>query len=214
MHARAGRDNIAAVRLAVFGPCGGDVSIFARMAEILLNVAAVDRAIYLGADDALDETVSSWAEALVGPGGDDRVWELALEVAREAAPQKIDAFVRNERARLRLRAIEGLPRPARRTVEMFGDRLALLVHDRALLDGDDIFSASLLIYGKSDAPLVKQIGTRWFLTPGPIRSAGGGAIVLDDAQGDVEASFYDLGGRSTHTENLTQSRQAHLSVRD
>jgi hypothetical protein len=187
--------------------------MLARMAELLLNGAAVERAIYLGADDALDECVAQWAQALVGPDrGDDGIWERALEVVRKGAAENIDAWVHSERARLRLKSIEGLPRADRRAVEMFGDRLALLVHDRALLDEDDIFAASLLIYGKSDAPLAKRIGTRWFLTPGPIGAAGGGAIVLDDARGEVEASFYDLEGRPTHTETLAQARQAHVSV--
>ncbi len=206
MHARGGRDSIAIVRLAVIGPSGGDVSMLARMAELLLNGAAVERAIYLGADDALDECVALWAQALVGPDrGDDGIWERALEIVRKAEAENVDAWVRSERARLRLKAIEGLPRADRRAVEMFGDRLALLVHDRALLDEDDIFAASLLIYGKSDAPLAKRIGPRWFLTPGPLGTAGGGAIVLDDARGEVEASFYDLEGRAPHTETLAQA---------
>ena len=59
-----------------------------------------------------------------------------------------------------------------RTIEMFGDRVAVLIHDKALLDEEDIFSATFLVYGKSDGPLVKKIGPRWFLTPGPIGSAG------------------------------------------
>jgi hypothetical protein len=187
--------------------------MLARMAELLLNGAEVQRAIYLGADDALDECIALWAQALVGPDrGDDGIWERALDVVRKGEPENIDAWVRSERARLRLKAIEGLPRADRRAVEMFGDRLALLVHDRALLDADDIFAASLLIYGKSEGPLAKQIGPRWFLTPGPLGIAGSGAIVLDDAQGEVEASFYDLDGRAARTETLAQAREAHVSV--
>ncbi len=187
--------------------------MFARMAELLLNGAAVQRVIYLGADDALDVAVRGWAQALVGaelaPGG---IWERALEAARSGSAESLDAWVRGERAMLRLRAIEGLPPADRRAVEMFGDRLALLVHDRTLLDEDDIFSASLLIYGKSDAPLAKRIGSRWFLTPGPMGGPGGGAVVLDDARGDLEAAFYDAQGRVAHTEILVQPA-ANLSVR-
>jgi len=214
MHASGGRGSIPIVRLAVIGPSGGDVSMFARMAELLLNGARADRAVYLGADDVLDETVALWAQALVGPDPtDDCIWERALEVARNGDAESTDALIRSERARLRLKSIEGLPSPNRRVVEMFGDRLVLLVHDRALLDEDDIFSASLLIYGKSDVPLAKRIGSRWFLAPGPItETAGGGAIVLDDAAGDVEASYYDLGGHPTRIETLTQTREARVSV--
>jgi hypothetical protein len=46
----------------------------------------------------------------------------------------------------------------------------------------------------------------------PLGTAGGGAIVLDDARGEVEASFDDLEGRPTHIEALAQARQGHGSV--
>ena len=50
----------------------------------------------------------------------------------------------------------GCRREELRTVEMFGDRVAVLIHDKALLDEEDIFSATFLIYGKSDAPLRQE----------------------------------------------------------
>src|SRR5271170_5741988 len=95
---------------------------------------------------------------------------------------------------------------------MFGDRVAVLIFDKALLDEEDIFSAALLIYGKSDSPLIKKIGQRWFLTPGPIGCEGGGAMVLDDSEDEVVATVFDSAGRASRSEVLAVSRTAKLSV--
>jgi hypothetical protein len=200
------------MRLGLLGPANGDLAGLARCAEFLLNGAKVTRAIYLGVDDALEDTVALWAESLVGPDPSDHgVWERALPLVN-GGPDQIDAFVRAERARLRLKSLERLPPAELRTVEMFGDRVAVLIHQKALLDEEDIFSATFLVYGKSDAPLVRKIGPRWFLTPGPIGCAGGGVAVLDDSGDDVLATVYDGEGRASHSETLTVRRTAKLNV--
>jgi hypothetical protein len=201
------------VRLGLLGPANDDLAALARTAEFLLNGAKVTRAIYLGADDALEDTVALWAESLVGQDpSDEGVWERALSVAAQGSADQLDAFLRSERARLRLKSLESLPTLELRSVEMFGDRVAVLIHDKALLDEEDIFSATFLIYGKSDISLVKKIGPRWFLTPGPIGSPGGGAVVLDDSGDEVVATFYDLEGRAGRAETLTAARAAKVSV--
>jgi hypothetical protein len=202
------------VRLGLLGPAVDDLASLARSAEFLLNGAKVNRAIYLGADDALEETVALWAESLVGAdASDDGLWNRAFRFAAEGSPDQIDAFLRSERARMRLKSLEGLPAGELRSVEMFGDRVAVLIHDKALLDEEDIFSASFLIYGKSDGPLVKKIGPRWFLTPGPIGSPGGGALVLDDSNDEVVATLYDSECREARAQVLSTERSAKLSVR-
>ncbi len=202
------------VRLGLLGPAEGDLAALARSAELLLNRAKVSRAIYLGADEALEDTVALWAESLVGPDASDKgVWDRAFAVAAEGSPEQIQTFLRSERARLRLKSLESLPARELRSVEMFGDRVAILVHDKALLDEEDIFAATFLVYGKSDGPFVKKIGPRWFLTPGPISHEDGGAVVLDDSADEVTATFYDAGGRVVRSECLTATRLAKVSVK-
>jgi hypothetical protein len=202
------------VRLGLLGPAEGDLAALARTAELLLNRARVTRAIYLGADDALEDTVALWAESLVGPDASDKgLWDRAFAVAAEGSPEQIEAFLRSERARLRLKSLESLPPRELRSIEMFGDRVAVLVHDKALLDEEDIFAATFLVYGKSDGPLVKRIGPRWFLTPGPIGHGDGGAVVLDDADDEVVATFYDGAGQPVRSERLPAARLARVSVK-
>jgi hypothetical protein len=190
------------------------LAALARTAELLLNQARVTRAIYLGADDALEDTVALWAESLVGTDARDKgLWDRAFAVAAEGTPEQIETFLRRERARMRLKSLESLPSRELRSIEMFGDRVAILVHDKAMLDEEDIFAATFLVYGRSDGPLVKKIGPRWFLTPGPIGPSESGAVVLDDAGDEVVATFYDGNGRALRSEKLPAPRLAKLSVR-
>lgn len=196
------------MRLGLLGPANGDVGALGRGAEFLLNGVRVHRAIYLGNDGALDRAVGAWAKKLVGEDPtDDGAWKRAAETAIRGTPAEIDRFVAVERARLRLKALEALPEQSSRTIEMVGDRVAILIHDKGQLEEEDILAANILLYGKSDAPLLRKVGPRWFLTPGPIGSSGGGLAVLDDEQDEVVATIYDASGKPAVREVLVGPRQ-------
>jgi hypothetical protein len=191
------------MRLGLMGPAGGDVGALGRAAEYLLNGARVHRAIYLGNDGALDRAVASWARKLVGDDPtDDAAWRRAADLAVAAQPAQIDRFVATERARIRLKSLEALPESLTRTIEMVGDRVAVLIHDKALLEEEDILAANLLLFGKSDGPLIRKIGPRWFITPGPINSQEGGIAVLDDEKEDIVVTIFDNEGKPTQREVL------------
>lgn len=195
------------MRLGLLGPAGADIAALGRAAEFLLNGARVHRAIYLGNDGALDRAVAAWARKLVGDDPtDDGAWRRAADVALEGAPATIDRFVAIERARLRLKSLEALSESRSRTVEMVGDWVAVLIHDKSLLDEEDILAANILGFGKSDAPLVQKIGPRWFVTPGPIGAREGGIAVLDDEKEEVVVTIFDEAGRATRREVLHSMR--------
>jgi len=44
--------------------------------------------------------------------------------------------------------VRRLPPPPARAIEMIDDRVVLLVHDKAVLDEEDIANAHLIVYGK------------------------------------------------------------------
>jgi hypothetical protein len=201
------------MRLGLLGPAGTDVGALGRAAEFLLNGARVHRAIYLGNDGALDRAVAAWARKLVGDDpSDDGAWKRAAEIALEGSAEQLDKFVSTERARLRLKSLEALPEEISRTIEMVGDRVAVLIHDKALLDEEDILAANLLFFGKSDGPLIRKIGARWFVTPGPIGCEGGGIAVLDDEKDDITITIYDSTGKPTQKEALSVSRAPKMRV--
>lgn len=201
------------MRLGLLGPAGSDVGALGRAAEFLLNGARVHRAIYLGNDGALDRAVAAWARKLVGDDpSDEAAWRRAADVALQGKPEAIDKFVSSERARLRLKSLEALPEEISRTIEMVGDRVAVLIHDKALLDEEDILAANLLFFGKSDAPLVRKIGARWFVTPGPIGCEGGGLAVLDDEGEEITITIYDSAGKPSVKEALSVHRATKMRV--
>ena len=95
---------------------------------------------------------------------------------------------------------------------MVGDRVAVLIYDKAMLDEEDILAANLLFFGKSDAPLVRKIGARWFVTPGPIGCEGGGIAVLDDEGEEIMITIYDSAGKATQKEALSLHRATKMRV--
>jgi len=200
------------MRLGLLGPAGGDVGALGRGAEFLLNGARVHRAIYLGNDGALDRAVAAWARKLVGDDpSDEGAWARAADIALKGTPQQIDRFVATERARLRLKSLEALPtEQVSRTIEMVGDRVAVLIYDKSQLDEEDILAANILLFGKSDAPLIRKIGARWFVTPGPINAKGGGLAVLDDEQDEVVVTIFDVAGKIAQREVLTAPKSAKM----
>ena len=200
------------VRLGRLGPSEGDTAGLGRAAEFLLSTGKVSRVVYLGTDGALDLAVAAWARKLVGDDpSDDGAWSRAAEIAVAGSSDEIDKFVHVERARVQLKLLEALP-PGGRTIEMVGDRVAVLIHDKALLDEEDILAANLLVYGKSDAPMVKKIGSRWFVSPGQIGSEGGGLAILDDEDADIIVTVHDLAGRETIRETLLVQRATKVRI--
>jgi len=201
------------MRLGFLGPAQGKSEELGRAAEFILNVAKVDRAVYLGDDNSLDATVTALAVKLVGKDpSDDGTWRRAMVLALSGSPAQMDRFVAAERARLRLRALEALPGHDGRTIEMIGDRVAVPIHDKAQLDEDDIASANLLVYGKSPEPLVKKIGARWFISPGNLGCPGGGLAVLEDNDESVVAEVFDASGHKTMSETLDMVRKVATRI--
>jgi len=201
------------MKLGLLGPAGGDLAALGRAAELLVGAAKVDRVIYLGPDDALERAVEAWTKRIVGDDPtESAMWARAAEVAVSGSPAEIDGFVERERKRLALRVFESLPGGKARTIEIVGDRVAVLVYEKALLDEEDIFAANLILYGKSDQPVIRRIGARWFVTPGKLGSPGGGACVLDDAGDDVVVTMYDGVGKACHHEALTLVRSTKMRV--
>ncbi len=205
-------DTPGAVRIGLLGPAEGDVASLGRASEFLLNTAKVSRAIYLGVDGALDRAVAAWARKLVGDDpSDEHAWRRAADVAVQGTPEQIDRFVSLERSRQRLKSLEALPSATGCTMEMVADRVAVLVFDKANLDEEDILAANILVFGKSDAPLVKKIGARWFVSPG-VLGATGGVGVLDDEREEIQLTFYTVAGTVTGSHVLNVARATRMRV--
>ncbi len=63
------------------------------------------------------------------------------------------------------------PSIPKKLLDMVGDTLCCVVHDKNDLTRDDLVNALVFIHGKDAEPKVVQIGPRYFLTPGRLAGA-------------------------------------------
>jgi hypothetical protein len=203
------------MRFAVLGPANGDLVALEKGASLLLFEHQAEQVVYLGADDALDRLVADWARRLVGADpSDEGIWERAATRCVSASAEEIDRFVAAERRRERLKALKCLPVATSRTIELLEGRVAVLLYDKALLDEEDILPASLLIFGKSREPLVRQVGSRTFVAPGELGPRSGVALFSDDETGEISVSMYEAGGELIETHPLVAPRTGRFTVLD
>jgi len=178
------------MRLGLIGPAHGGDARLERAVRFLSSEQAVQRAVYLGTDQALDRVVRALAEHLVDDDpADSAMWPRAAAQCAAGAPDAIDRFIAAERSRLALAVFGALPSEDTRLVELLSGKVAVMIYDKARLDEDDIASATLIVFGKSPEPLVKPIGSRWFLSPGPLDEYG--IMTLEDSDSGINLKLFD-----------------------
>ncbi len=201
------------MKLALIGPCDGQVEALARAARSALVTLAADRVISLGTDGALDAVVEGWAELL---GVRAPIPERALELL-DAEPERLLDEVARERARERLTALRTIAVPGARTIEILHDRVVLLVDDKTDLDEEDLLPASFIVFGRGE-PTVRRVGSRVFLCPGSPARRGGptgaGLLLLDEgsSSSSVVVSLHDVDGGLVQREVHETARSAKLKV--
>jgi hypothetical protein len=204
------------MRFGVLGPANGDLEALEEGASLLLFEYNAEEVIYLGPDDALDRLVLEWAQRLVGNDpSQDGIWERAAQRCSTAGHDQIDRFLEAECKRERLKALKCLPAATSRTVEIFEGRLAVFLYDKALLDEEDILPATLLVFGKSREALVRQVGSRTFISPGEMVSGKSGVTLFsDDPTGDLNVSLFEPGGTLLESHHVAATRTGRFRVLD
>ncbi|MCU0694317.1 MAG: hypothetical protein MUF54_23255 [Polyangiaceae bacterium] len=201
------------MRLGLIGPSAGNTVALKSRARYLLDVLRADRVVYLGVDGSLESVVEAWAFGLVGGDpSDEAVWARAAARCLKADSTGIDAFLKTERQRARLRQLEALPRPDARSIELIENLVAVLIHDKALLDEEDILPATLLLFGKASEPVVHRVGQRLFVSPGPVDHPRGGAALVAEERVGVVVSVYGPSGVVTRREVAGSGKAARLMV--
>jgi hypothetical protein len=202
------------MRFAVLGPAHDDLVALEKGANLVLFELEAEEVIYLGADDALDRLVWDWARRLVGPDpSEEGLWDRAAQRCGPGSPDAIDRFIASEGRRARLKALKCLPAATSRTVEILEGRVAVLLYDKALLDEEDIMPASFLIFGKSRDPIVRQVGSRTFISPGELGAGPAGiALLSGDENGDVTVSIYDPAGGLLESQVIPNTKTGKFTV--
>lgn len=81
-----------------------------------------------------------------------------------------------------------------KVMELLGDALCCLVHDKNDLDKEDMLNAVVLVHGKAAEPKVVTIGPRTFLTPGRLAGDTPTVGLLEAADRQVHFSVFTLDG--------------------
>ena len=200
------------MRLALLGPCDGDLWALARAATTALDRLVADQVVYLGTDGALDFVVEEWAQKIgVDAPIDERL--RADPSLLDAEPQVIAEEVERERARLRLGRLRSVAGPGLRALEILNDRVVLLVDDKAVLDEEDLLPATIIAFGKGE-PTVRRIGSRTFACPGAANAPGQGLLLLDEGEGGLGIALTLLDGEGTEKQRdyVETTRAAKLRV--
>jgi hypothetical protein len=138
------------------------------------------------------------------------VWSRSARACLRASSTQIDDYIVAERARSRLRLLESLPDAETRAVEMLGGTLAVMIYDKERLDEEDLLPARVLAFGRSRTPVVKQVGKRWFLSPGTFPE--GGVMILEDTDNGILLTLLDADGRTLRRETLATPSTAKVRV--
>lgn len=179
------------MKIGVVGPTE-DVDGCRAALLMLLRDQGVDQAVFLGTDAVLEGAVEGLGEALER-ARDQGFLDEAVRAAETGTPDAIRALLEADERSVGAGAVRKIPAPPARAVELVGDRIVLWIHDKALLDEDDIANASLIVYARSEQSEVRRFGKRAFATPGPL--TGGHLLVIEPGTEGLVVSLVGLDGR-------------------
>jgi hypothetical protein len=108
------------------------------------------------------------------------------------------------------------PSVPRKVVDMLGDTLCCLVHDKNDLGKEDMVNAAVLVHGKEPDAKVVPIGPRTFVTPG--RLVGGSVATVGllgqvDGKGLVFSAFTLDGAPAIESQVLAVGAKNKVSVK-
>lgn len=107
------------------------------------------------------------------------------------------------------------PSIARKMLDMVGDTLCCLVHDKNDLSRDDLLNAIVFIHGKESEPKMVQIGPRFFLCPGRLAGAAEQTCALLEREDrNLRFTAFRLDGKTVlEPQLLVLDRKTKLSVK-
>lgn len=101
------------------------------------------------------------------------------------------------------------------SMDMVGDLLACVVHDKNDLNREDLLNAGVFIHGREPEPRVVQIGPRFFITPGKLTGAAEQSCgLLEVVDRNLLFSAFRLDGKAiVDKQPIELGRKTKLSVK-
>lgn len=193
---------MARTTLGFVGPAARAPGELERALTLFAADPAMRQIVYLGLDEAVDDVATHWQAR----AEEHRTAFLtrAAELAQRGTPEAIDALLSETDPGREVALLRRLPEAPMRAVDMLDRFVVLAVHDKAVLDEEDIANAHAIAYGRADEPACKRFGQRCFLTPGPL-AGGTVARIRLLAEGALELAVLRLDGSVVKSERLTDS---------
>ena len=188
-------------KLGILGPTD-DEETLREAASFLLGDAEADQVVFLGDGGFLEQALERWG-ADVGLDGGSTFLDRALRAARSADARSIEQFLAEDAGARRIVDVRRLPDPPARAIELLDDRIVLFVHDKAVLDEEDIANANVIVYGVSKESQLHKFGKRAFFTPGPL--SAGRVGILESSDEGFTVAVYDVSGMPVLRESLATS---------
>jgi len=186
------------MRIGVIGPAGKTQDDLRRAIELFLGDPEIKQIIYLGSDGAAEAVVDEFSRGQID---EDEFLARGADLACHGAPEDIEQLLGQEAAAQGLSRVRRLPDPPARAIEMLEKWIVLAVHDKAILDEDDVANAHVIVYGKSPEADFKRFGPRSFLTPGPLSGGRIGRMTLR-SDGGLDVALLDLDGQHIRRESM------------
>lgn len=188
-------------KLGLLGPTD-DEDTLREAASFLLGDAEADQVVFLGDGAFLEQALERWG-ADVGLDGGSTFLDRALAAAKAGDARAIEQFLAEDAGARRIVDVRRLPDPPARAIELIDDRIVLFVHDKAVLDEEDIANANLIVYGASKESQLHKFGKRAFFTPGPL--AAGRVGIVESSDEGFTVAVYDVSGMPVLRESLATS---------
>ncbi len=198
------------MRIGLIGPLGdGAYDRELRDAiDFLMGDANADQTVYLGRDDAATRVVQQWSADL-RRGGD--FLTRAAKLAVDGSATDIETLLEEDRQLRKLQRLRMLPPPPARAIEMAGDRIVLMVHDKSVLDEEDIANAHVIVFGDGEDLMLKRFGSRYFFCPGPLSKGKVGLLEIDSSERVLLSTFAPTGEPIWSEPLLSKKRRVSIN---
>jgi len=183
------------MRLGVLGSAkGADAQTVLDAVELLAGDLSVDRVIYLGEDNALEDAAWTRAEQLGNPASLATAFlDRAAELAVTGDARALEGLLDVDRELQHLAEVLRIPKAPNRAIELLEDRIVLFIADKGTLTEEDIANAHVVVYGGAKEMAHARFGTRSFFTPGGLSGNRVGVLEVE-GDGRIVISAYAISG--------------------
>ncbi|QQR89496.1 MAG: hypothetical protein IPJ88_15030 [Myxococcales bacterium] len=191
------------MQIALIGKLSSHVELLWRACELSLLERRVDRMMVLDTEQKVRAQLKTWnhgaSSSQDAPHTKD---QKIVELGVNGTSQQIESYLETEGIAQRTSDIHALPDLHTRIIEVMDGEIVFFIHDKSVLNEDDIASTKLIVYGKGDTLDLRAFGSRHFFCPGPIADEKL-SIIRSVKNGLIEIECLDFKGNTEWKKSLS-----------